>query len=143
MRGSVRGVTNSAFDAAGNPATVKIERTIYRPYGNWDATGTWLGTTAPPESHGYIGEHLDPEAGLQYLNARCHAPRLALLRETLSHRVSRSSSIIQPDWWDVTQPGVGTNRYAYAGDVPVNGSDPRGATIVTGSTKSPRFAHNG
>jgi len=32
----------------------------------------------------------------------------------------------QPDWFEVTDPGVGTNRYAYAGDDPVNASDPGG-----------------
>jgi hypothetical protein len=31
---------------------------------------------------------------------------------------------LQPDWWEVTQAGVGTNRYGYAGGDPVNGSDP-------------------
>ena len=24
---------------------------------------------------------------------------------------------IQPDWWDVTKPGVGTNRNGYAGGI--------------------------
>ncbi len=33
---------------------------------------------------------------------------------------------IQPDWWEVTKPGVGTNRYAYAGGDPVNGRAPGG-----------------
>ncbi|PZQ45152.1 MAG: hypothetical protein DI556_23105, partial [Rhodovulum sulfidophilum] len=31
-----------------------------------------------------------------------------------------------PDWLDVTLPGVGTNRFAYAGNSPVNQSDPSG-----------------
>jgi hypothetical protein len=33
---------------------------------------------------------------------------------------------IQPDWFEVTKKGVGTNRYAYSGNDPVNGSDPGG-----------------
>jgi len=33
---------------------------------------------------------------------------------------------IQPDWCEVTQAGVGTNRYAYSGNDPVNLSDPGG-----------------
>jgi RHS repeat-associated protein len=69
-----------------------------------------------PESHGYIGERLDAEAGLQYLNARYYDPRLGMF--------------IQPDWWEVTKPGVGTNRYAYAGGDPVNGSDPGGNEVL-------------
>ena len=33
---------------------------------------------------------------------------------------------IQSDWFEVTKPGVGTNRYAYSGNDPVNISDPYG-----------------
>ena len=33
---------------------------------------------------------------------------------------------IEPDWCEVTQPGVGTNRYAYTGNDPVNLRDPGG-----------------
>jgi HNH endonuclease len=36
---------------------------------------------------------------------------------------------IQPDWWEVTRAGVGTNRYAYSGNDPVNLSDPGGNTM--------------
>jgi predicted GIY-YIG superfamily endonuclease len=46
------------------------------------------------------------------LNARYYDPKLALF--------------IQPDWFEVTEPGVGTNRYAYSFNDPVNGSDPGG-----------------
>ncbi|NBZ90142.1 RHS repeat-associated core domain-containing protein, partial [Stagnihabitans tardus] len=70
-----------------------------------------------PESHGYIGERLDADAGLQYLNARYYDPKLAMF--------------IQPDWWEVTKAGVGTNRYAYAGGDPVNGRDPGGNASST------------
>jgi hypothetical protein len=40
---------------------------------------------------------------------------------------------IQPDWFEVTKPGVGTNRYAYAGDDPVNGMDPGGNSWLDGA----------
>lgn len=33
---------------------------------------------------------------------------------------------LQPDWWEVTKPGVGTNRYAYSFGDPVNKMDPGG-----------------
>ena len=46
------------------------------------------------------------------MNARYYDPHLGLF--------------IQPDWFEVTKAGVGTNRYAYAGDDPVNASDPGG-----------------
>ena len=33
---------------------------------------------------------------------------------------------LQPDWWEVTWAGVGTNRYSYAGGDPINRLDPNG-----------------
>ena len=89
-----------------------VEATIYRPYG-----------TAHPDlaiAKGYIGERYDPEtalpgdptSGLIYLNGRYFDPALARFPS--------------PDWWDPTMPGVGTNRYAYAGNDPINNSDPNG-----------------
>jgi RHS repeat-associated protein len=64
------------------------------------------------ETKGFIGERFDADAGLQYLNARYFDPKLGMF--------------LQPDWWEVTQAGVGTNRYGYAGGDPVNGRDPSG-----------------
>ena len=87
--GSVRAVTDEAGLAR--------ERTAFRPYGEEMAALTPL---TLPESKGYIGERYDDASGLQYLNARYYDPRLAMF--------------IQPDWWEVTQPGVGTNRYSYS-----------------------------
>jgi len=43
-----------------------------------------------------------------------------------------SSMFIQADWFDPTEPGVGTNRYSYSFNDPVNLSDPSGnSTIVS------------
>ncbi|MDR3470622.1 MAG: RHS repeat-associated core domain-containing protein, partial [Devosia sp.] len=64
-----------------------------------------------PERKGYISQRTDPETGLTYLHARYYD---SLLGRFLS-----------PDWWDPT-PGVGTNRYAYADNDPVNRADPGG-----------------
>ncbi|WP_275789005.1 RHS repeat-associated core domain-containing protein [Pararhizobium gei] len=70
---------------------------------------------------GYIGERYDAETGLSYLNARYMDPRFG--------------RFISPDTWDPTMEGVGTNRYAYAGNDPVNRSDPNGH--VSGATGQP------
>ena len=70
----------------------------------------------PTESKGYIGERYDGSAALLYLNARYYDPTLNLFTS--------------PDWFEVTQPGVGTNRYMYAGGDPVNLSDPGGNAWV-------------
>ncbi len=53
---------------------------------------------------------------MQYLNARYYDPELG--------------RFIQPDWFEVTQAGVGTNRYAYSGNDPVNLTDPGGNAAV-------------
>jgi RHS repeat-associated protein len=94
-------------------ATVKLvtnisgavtERTGYAAYGEPKPT------TSLPK--GFIGERPDPETGLLYLNARYYDPALG--------------RFISPDDWDPTLAGVGTNRYAYAGNDPVNKADTNG-----------------
>jgi RHS repeat-associated protein len=102
--GSVRAVA----DATG----LATERTTYRPYG---AEVAQLQPLTLPETKGFIGERFDDASGLQYLNARYYDPRLGLF--------------IQPDWWEVMQEGVGTNRYSYSFNHPVNKFDPGGNTI--------------
>jgi RHS repeat-associated protein len=102
--GSVRAVT----DATG----LATERTTYRPYGEDVAQ---LQPLTLPETKGFIGERFDDTSGLQYLNARYYDPRLGLF--------------IQPDWWEVMQEGVGTNRYAYSFNDPINGRDPSGHAV--------------
>ena len=100
--GSVRAVTNGAG--------TKNERDTTRPFG--EQSETVFGTAALPETRGFIGERYDADAGLEYLNARYYDPRLGMF--------------VQPDWWEVTEAGVGTNRYAYGFDDPVNGKDASG-----------------
>ena len=100
--GSVRAIT----DAAG----VKIESAVYKPFGE---QSEWLSPTQPaPETKGWIGERYDADAGLQYLNARYYDPVLGMF--------------LQPDWFEVMQPGVGTNRFSYSFNDPVNKFDPGG-----------------
>jgi RHS repeat-associated protein len=55
--------------------------------------------TTPNESKGFIGEHYDGDAGLQYLNARHYDPKLGMF--------------IQPDWWEVTKAEVEVARNFY------------------------------
>ncbi len=85
--------------------------TSYVPYGEI-ADETVLNAAVETESKGFIGERYDTDAGLQYLNARYYDPALALF--------------IQPDWFEVTEQGVGTNRYMYSFGDPINLSDPGG-----------------
>ncbi len=72
---------------------------------------TISGLTAA-NGRGYINERFDPETGLQYLHARYYDPNLG--------------RFLSPDTWDPTLPGVDVNRYAYAGNDPVNAKDPSG-----------------
>lgn len=98
---SVRFVTNASGAI--------VEQTRYAAYGERTNTGL-------QNQRAYIGERYDPETGLIYLNARYMDPALG--------------RFISPDDWDPTLPGVGTNRYAYAENDPINKSDPNGHAIA-------------
>jgi RHS repeat-associated protein len=84
---------------------------LYAPFGQI----SFETATLPDETHAFIGERLDRDSGLMYLNARYYDPELAMF--------------IQPDWFEVTELGVGTNRYAYSFNDPVNKMDPRGNDV--------------
>jgi RHS repeat-associated protein len=89
---------------------MRDERTTYRPFGEEDVWRYDAGALA--ENRGFIGQYFDRDAGLLYLNARYMDPRLGLFTS--------------PDWLDPPEPGVGTNRYAYSANDPVNKLDPGG-----------------
>jgi RHS repeat-associated protein len=104
-----------------------VKRTVYRPFGEAAASS---GLHA--ESKGYIGERADAETGLIYLNARYYDPVIA--------------RFVSPDWWDPDKPGVGTNRYGYAGNDPVNKADNNGHSADATIGRDPgntRDANNG
>jgi RHS repeat-associated protein len=71
--------------------------------------------TPPAQSRAWINERYDSETGLQYLHARYYDPLLG--------------RFITPDTWNPEMPGVDINRYAYAGNDPINGSDANGHSI--------------
>jgi len=101
-------------DASGNI----VEQTGYAPYG--EPTNQAMTT-----QKSYIGERHEPETGLLYLNARYMDPVLG--------------RFISPDDWDPTQEGVGTNRYAYAGNDPVNKADNNGHQALENSIAEELF----
>ena len=96
--------TPTAVPLPGEPSATTRERTGYAAFGE--------ATPISGLPRGYIGERPDPETGLLYLNARYYSPG--------------DGRFISPDDWDPTMAGVGTNRYAYAGNDPVNKSDANG-----------------
>ncbi len=71
-----------------------------------------------------------------FLAGRHSPPSIGSLPECVlaySHRVlavafatEANARFISPDDWDPTMPGVGTNRYAYSQQDPINKSDPNG-----------------
>jgi len=103
---SVRRVT----DASG----ALTRASVYQPYGV--QTETVLAPLSPAEPKGWIGERTDPETGLTYLHARYYDASLG--------------RFLSPDWWDVSDPAVGTDRYGYSMGDPVNKADPSGHIIV-------------
>jgi RHS repeat-associated protein len=90
-----------------NASGVEVQRTTYAAYGDRSSqTGSHV------ETKSFIGERRDEESGLLFLNARFYDPALG--------------RFISPDWWDPNKPGVGTCRYCYADNDPVNKSDANG-----------------
>ncbi len=97
----------------GNATPTKMD---YGPYGQP------LSTNGGPQTKGYIGERYDAETGLQYLHARPYDPKLG--------------RFTQPDMWFPWLAGVGINRYAYAGNDPVNRSDRNGHSSTSWTNSS-------
>ncbi|MDK9697047.1 MAG: FG-GAP-like repeat-containing protein [Siculibacillus sp.] len=99
-----------------------VETDAYAPYGTRTPTLTpGAGGTTPDraEAKGFTGERDDPEVGLLYLHARYYDPKIGLF--------------VSPDTWDPLQEGVGTNRYGYAGNDPVNKADRNGHIFGLGA----------
>lgn len=94
-------------------------RSAYRPYGDRTQAEApsipGCSPAAPAEPRGFIGERHDPETGLLYLHARYYDPVIG--------------RFLSPDTLDPIETGVGTNRYAYADNDPINKSDPNGHII--------------
>ena len=92
-----------------------VETDSYKPYGTRTSTlaaGSDGVTPDRADSKGFTGERDDPEVGLLYLHARYYDPKLGIF--------------VSPDTWDPLKEGVGTNRYAYAGNDPVNKANRNG-----------------
>ena len=81
-------------------------QTACAAYGERVVGSTGAPNTSFQTQKGYIGERYDVETGLLYLNARYMNPAWG--------------RFISPDDWDAVLEGVGTNRYAYALNDPVN-----------------------
>ncbi len=114
----VAGLHSPSMGGGGGTTTASIgpvvlSSQVYRPFGEIEPIITGQD---PEETIGYIGERFDSDAGLQYLNARYYDPA--------------SGMFIQPDWFEVTEPGVGTNRYGYSFNDPVNLRDPSGNSAL-------------
>lgn len=109
------------FETDGTGAIALRQR--YQPYGE---RVTLSGGGCAPESRGFIGVASTPAPGLLDLNARWYDPVLG--------------RFINGDWWDpidteaaatggpigVLASSVGTNRYAYAANDPINKADANG-----------------
>ncbi len=80
----------------------------YGPYGEPRLTNA----STKPSSKGYVNERYDQETELAYHHFRYLDPGL--------------SRFLSPDTYHPGKPGVGTNRYAYAMNDPINRSDRNG-----------------
>ncbi len=86
-----------------------VKQSTYAPFGEAFDDNQRLD---PAETKGFISEKY---AGLQYLDARYYNPGLTIF--------------IGLDWFEVTEPGVGTNRYSYSHNDPINNLDTGGKNI--------------
>jgi RHS repeat-associated protein len=103
---------------ASNRATLRFGSALpgkhsYSPYGNPLTTnGSSIDNATTGGAKAYINERFDPETGLSYHHFRYYD--------------SYGGRFINPDTWDPMLAGVDVNRYAYAANDPVNGSDANG-----------------
>jgi RHS repeat-associated protein len=103
---------------SGGQATIRSD---YSPYGQpLSSNGSSPPAIGQPQTRGYIDQRYDPETGLQYDHARYMDPLLA--------------RFLSPDSWDPMLTGVDVNRYAYAGNDPINGSDANGHSRYNNNT---------
>lgn len=94
--------------------TLAVTRRAYDPYGAPRGTVP----TSWADNHGYLGQPTDPGSGLDLLGARDYDSALG--------RFLSADPVFEPG--DPNQMG----GYAYAGDDPVNGSDPSGLMLDGG-----------
>lgn len=101
LHGDHLGSTHVITDSNG----VEVQRQRHRPFGERFAATT----TAHQKEIDFLGERLDNETGLLYQRVRYFDPELA--------------RYISADSWSPAKSNVGPNRYAYAGNDPVNKMD--------------------
>ncbi len=66
------------------------------------------------------------------LTARSFLQKSLLIFLLLAAFITTANArFISPDRYDPAQPGVGTNRYAYSFNEPINQSDPSGHVVET------------
>jgi len=101
---------------------VVTRRTAFHPFG--DESGRTGSAPDDGEAISFIGERRDDETGLIYLNAPFYDPVLG--------------RFISPDTMMPNEPRVGTNRYAFALNDPINRQDRKGHEAEKGDEgKSP------
>lgn len=88
-----------------------------------DALSVPVSETAPAEIPSARPDLAHGGNGLFYLNAR--------------HDDAHVARFISPDWWDPTHQGVGTNRYSYGDNNPINVPDPSGHSSMMGHNGGP------
>lgn len=98
----------ASVKAVTSAAAASLQESRYRPFGERLITAG----TAAVERQAFIGERQDDSTGLLYLNARFYDPNVGVF--------------VSPDILDPDKPGVGTNRYSYSSNDPINRSDKNG-----------------
>ena len=104
-----------SVDSTNRPTSAIVNKRAYEAFGAYSYEWDDLIYAQVEEDKGFIGERFDRSAELHYLNARFYDSDLKLFTS--------------PDWFEVTMAGVGTNRFSYSFNDPVNLRDPSGNVV--------------
>ena len=111
-----------AYSGTGNPTALLTDQsttaysTTYDPYGAPTTTAGGTSTAATQNPYAFKGGTQDRATGWVHFGARWYNPT--------------TGTWTQQDTLDKPLDPANANRYAYAGDDPVNGNDPTGQAIV-------------
>jgi RHS repeat-associated protein len=125
------------FETDGSGAIALRQR--YQPYGERVPLASG---GCSPDDRGFIGDRHDDDTGLIDLNARWYDPALARFTSADDWDPIDVEAAFQGGAIGWLANAVGTNRYAYAGNDPLNKADPNGHEAGTSDQRGYGYTYN-